>query len=221
MSELLKSAVEFDRFNRPFIRLDESLVPLITHRQVKQAYVQLIDSRRLSDEQRRMCYALIGAIADYTGDDRESQKEFLKIAFMSEKIETLGDKIFSLSDAPMSLVAAFQKYLIRFIIENDIPTKFSLLEYVDDTADYVYACMINKKCCICGKHAELHHVNAVGMGRDREEIIHEGLEALSLCRVHHGEYHTIGHKDFMEKYHLDGGITLDRTLCKIYGVKAK
>lgn len=219
MSELLKYPVEFSRTNIPYIRLDESLVPLITHRQVKQAYVQLIDSRPLSDQQRRMCYSLIRAISDYTGEDAQREKECLKLEFMSQRIEDLGDKVFSLSNAPMSLVAAFQKYLIRFIVENDIPTKFSLLEYADDTRDYVYACLIHKKCCICGKHADLHHIDAVGMGRDRSEIIHKGMEALSLCREHHTEYHTVGKSAFFDKYHLDGGIEIDKTIMKIYKLK--
>lgn len=34
------------------------------HRQVKECYIDLIDSRPLSAQQRRMCYALINAIAD-------------------------------------------------------------------------------------------------------------------------------------------------------------
>ena len=221
MSELLKYPVQFSRTNIPYIRLDEDLVPLLTHRQVKEAYVQLIDSRPLSDQQRRMCYALINAICDYTGESLERGKECLKLEFMAQRIEDLGDKVFSLSNAPMSLIAAFQKYLIRFIVENDIPTKFSLLEYADDTRDYVYACLIHKKCCICGRHADLHHIDAVGMGRDRSEIIHEGLEAISLCREHHTEAHTIGKTAFFEKWHLTGGITLDKTLCRIYGVKGK
>lgn len=219
MSELLKYPVQFSRTNIPYIRLDENLVPLLTHRQVKEAYVQLIDSRPLSDQQRRMCYALINAICDYTGESLEREKECLKLEFMAQRIEDLGDKVFSLSNAPMSLIAAFQKYLIRFIVENDIPTKFSLLEYADDTRDYVYACLIHKKCCICGKHADLHHVDAVGMGRDRSEIIHEGMEALSLCREHHTEYHTVGKSAFFDKYHLDGGIEIDKTIMKIYKLK--
>ena len=221
MNETMKFPIEFSRTNIPYIRLPEDLTPLITHRQVKDAYVQLIDSRPLSDQQRRMCYALINAISEYTGESVERSKEFLKIEFMSERIEELGDKIFSLSNAPMSLVAAFQKYLIRFIVDNDIPTKFSLIEYVDDVSDYVYACMVNKKCMCCGKRADLHHIDAIGMGRDRAEIVHEGLEAISLCREHHTEAHTIGKTAFFEKWHLTGGITLDKTLCRIYGVKGK
>ena len=118
-------------------------------------------------------------------------------------------------------MCAFQRFLVRFILEWDIPTRFPLLGMVDDIADYVYACLINRKCAVCGKRADLHHVDHVGMGRDRQEIIHEGMEALPLCREHHDECHTIGQQTFLDKYHFDGGIEIDKTICHIYGLKRR
>ena len=47
------------------------------HRKVKEVYIDPIDSRPLSDRQRRMCYALIKAIADWSGSDAEEIKEAL------------------------------------------------------------------------------------------------------------------------------------------------
>ncbi len=190
-----------------------------THQGVKECYIDYIDSRPLSDKQRRMCYSLINAIAEWSGSSTEEIKEAFKMEFWAERIDTLADKVFSLSNAPMSLVAAFQKFLISFILANDVPLKFSLLEYVDDTKDYVYQCLIHKKCCICGKRADLHHIDAVGMGNDRTSVQHLGREVMSLCRVHHTEIHGIGRYEFMDKYHLDGGIEADKTILKIYGLK--
>ena len=190
-------------------------------RKVQECYVDWIDSRPLSDKQRRMCYSLINAIAEWSGSTPDDIKEAFKMEFWAERVETLADKVFSLSNAPMSLVAAFQKFLIGFILENDVPLKFSLLDYVDDTKDYVYRCLINKKCCICGKRADLHHLegHTVGMGNNRNEVSHIGRKAMSVCRIHHTEIHQIGEKDFMKKYHLDGGVEIDKTLAKIYGLK--
>ena len=188
---------------------------------IQECYVDWIDSRPLSDKQRRMCYSLINAIAEWSGSSQADIKEAFKMEFWAERVETLADKVFSLSNAPMSLVAAFQKFLIGFILENDVPLKFSLLDYVDDTRDYVYRCLINKKCCICGKRADLHHLegHTVGMGNNRNEVSHIGRKAMSVCRIHHTEIHQIGEKDFMRKYHLDGGIEIDRTIAKIYSLK--
>jgi len=196
-------------------------------RKYDSVLIEFIDGRPLSDKQRRMCYALIGAIAEWMGQGqsetkRELTKEWMKLEFQVNEIETMSEKLFSLSDAPMSIVAAFQKFLIRFIVEYDVPCKFPLLDFVDDIADYVYQCAIHKKCVICGGHAEPHHFNGpVGMGRDRTQIVHEGMEILSLCRGHHGECEQIGDRAFGQKYHIDKGVILDKTLCRIYKLKAK
>lgn len=192
---------------------------ILTHRKVKEAYIDYIDSRPLSDKQRRMCYALINAITEWSGETTEGTKTALKLEFWQSHIDTLADKIFSLSNAPMSLVAEFQRYLVRFIIDNDVPLKFPLLDYVDDIKDYTYACLIHKKCVICGKRADLHHIDAIGMGNDRNDVQHIGREVMSLCREHHAEIHLLGKSEFMEKYHLDGGIIADKTICRIYGLK--
>lgn len=183
--------------------------------------IQLIDSRQLSDKQRRTCYALLRCISDYSGQGIEQTKDVLKINFLAEVFGETAGRIFSLSNAPMSLVCEFQRYLIRFILEWDIPCSFPLLEFADDTADYIYSCLINRKCVICGQHADLHHIDRVGIGRDRHDICHEGMEVLPLCRSHHGEIHTTGDKTFMEKFHIERGVNLDKTLCKIYRLKRR
>ena len=193
----------------------------MTKRGYKECLVQMKDSRPLSDKQRRTCYALIGAISDYTGMGKDPAKEWLKIKFLLEDLEATADQLFSLSDAPMSLVCAFQRFLVRFILDWDIPTKFSLLDMVDDVPDYIYACLITKKCCITGRAATLHHVDRVGMGRDRTDILHEGMEALPLSPELHAEAHTMTNQDFLDKYHLPGGIVLDKTLCRIWKLKAR
>lgn len=193
----------------------------MTKRGYKECLVQPLDARPLSDRQRKMCYALLREISDYTGQDVHSAKEYLKLRFLADDFGETADRIFSLSNAPMSLVCAFQRYLVRFIVEYDIPCRVPLLEYVDDVHDYIYACLIAKKCCITGRPAELHHIDRVGMGRDRDDIIHEGMEVLPLFREMHQEAHTMSDREFFEKYHLPGGVVMDKTLCRIYKVKAK
>ena len=74
---------------------------------------------------------------------------------------------------------------------------------------------------MCGRLAELHHVDRVGMGRDRTDICHEGMEALPLCRTHHAQAHELPDGEFMALYHFPGGVCLDKTLCKIWGLKAQ
>ena len=190
----------------------------MTKREYKSCLVQLVDGRPLSDKQRKLCYSLLHAIADFTGAGVDSTKELLKIKFLADELEQTADKIFSLSNAPMSLVCAFQRYLIRFILDWDIPCSFPLLDYADDVPDYIYHCLMVKKCCICGRFAELHHHhNCVGMGRNRNEIDHEGMQVLPLCREHHIEVHNIGVDTFDSKYHVCS-VPIDKTLMRIWGL---
>lgn len=193
----------------------------LTKRGYKTCQVQLNDSRQISDKQRKACYSLIRAIADETGEDRGLMKEYMKIKFLADDLGETADRIFSLSNAPMSLVCAFQRFLVRMILEYDIPCSFPLLDFVDDIQDYIYSCLVNKKCCICGKKADLHHTDHVGMGRDRTEIAHEGMKVQPLCREHHTEAHTIGQKTFNEKWHLSDGIEVDKTIARLYRLKTK
>ena len=194
----------------------------LTKWDAKEVLVELVDSRTLSDKQRRMCYALINEIAAWSGESRTGAKQSLKLDFLSQNIERIGNQIFSLSNAPMSLIAEFQRYLVDFCIEWDVPTKLPLYEYVDDIDSYVFSCVMHKKCVICGKHADLHHCekSRVGLGFNRDEIVHEGREVITLCREHHTECHTMPEREFLERYHLNGGVIADKSICRLYKLKA-
>ena len=149
-------------------------VPLaqFLHREVKEMYVDMIDSRPLSDKQRRMCYALVKAIADWAGNGSEEVKEAFKLDFWAERVDTLSDKIFSLSNAPMSLVAEFQRFLVAFILTHDVPTKRPLREYVVDVEAYTYLCLLRRQCPVGRRRAELHPSAATGMGNAITEARH-------------------------------------------------
>ncbi|MBQ1791877.1 MAG: hypothetical protein II008_16995 [Oscillospiraceae bacterium] len=187
-------------------------------REYREVEITMLDSRPLSDRQRKSCYAMLREIAEWSGYEADEIKDMMKFNFLASLVEDMQQ--FSLSNAPMSLVSAFQTFLARFIIAHDVPTRRPMLEYVDDIDDYVLACLTQKKCCICGKPADLHHVETVGMGRNRDEIIHEGMEVMPLCREHHIEAHTIGRDSFNDKYHIHG-IEADKTICRIYGLKRR
>ena len=192
-------------------------------RKYKTAEIILPDGRRISPEQRRKCYALLGEIAEYVDGVRnaetvDEQKELLKLNFMLERMESTERKMFSLADCDMSTAREFITYLIDFIIRNDIPTRVPLVEQCEDIQRYVYACLLNKKCAICGRRADLHHVDAIGMGNNRREVSHIGRKALPLCREHHTEIHASGLQQFLDKYHLET-VEIDKKIAKVYGLK--
>ncbi len=185
----------------------------------------LPDGRRISPEQRRKVYALIGEVAEYVDGIRsagtiESAKKTLKMEFMLSRMEGMERRLFSLSDCDVTTARAFINFLVEFIIENDIPTRVPLIENCEDIAAYVYACLMNKKCAVCGRHADLHHVDVVGMGRDRKEICHIGMRALPLCREHHTEIHSIGQEDFLRRYILEP-VKIDERIADVYGLRKK
>ena len=192
----------------------------------KTVFISPNDTRQISNNQRRMVWALIGFIAEWQGESKSSTmktmiNEAMKYDFLSLAGENIGES-FSLSNAPVSVVCEYQKFLIDFIVENDIPTDKPLYEYVDDNDRYIYSCLAKQRCCVCGKKSDLHHCNIdgsrVGMGRDRRTIIHEGLSVLPLCRKHHNEIHMAPENEFFARYHISP-IKLDKNLCRRYGLK--
>jgi hypothetical protein len=206
----------------------KAVLPNIFHacdRKYDSVEIILPDGRRISPEQRRHCYILISEIAEFvegyrTAETIEDTKQMLKLEFMVRRMEDIERRMFSLSDTSMTVAREFITFLIDFIIRHDIPTKVSLLEHCEDVDRYVYSCLVNKRCCICGKPADLHHVDAIGMGNDRDEVIHIGRDALPLCRDHHVHLHEMGNKDFMKNYHLEP-IKIDAKIAKIYKLNAK
>lgn len=176
------------------------------------------DSRHISDEQRRKAWALMTEIAVFQGQSKEDTYAEQKTAFTLKHLDILQGELFRLSNATVSTARAFITMLVEIIIEYGIPTKEPLYGLCDDIPRYVYACLMNKKCAVCGKKTELHHYDHVGLGRNRREIDHIGMRAYPLCRDHHEEIHLIGEKAFDEKYHLEP-ITIDERIAKKYNLK--
>lgn len=176
------------------------------------------DSRPRSLDQNAKAWALMQEIAAYQGQSKADVYREQQIEFSARNMETLGGKLLHLSTATMSEARAFISMLIEIILEYGIPTKEPLYGLCDDIPRYVYACLMNKKCAVCGKKTELHHVQAVGMGRNRREIDHIGMQALPLCREHHEEAHRIGNRAFLERYHLVS-IPIDEQIAKKYNLK--
>ena len=177
--------------------------------------VMIPDGRRISPEQRRKAYALMGEIANWAGMTTEEVKLTHKHDFVQKHLEGLHKQLFSLSDCDVSTARDFITYLIDFVLEFDVPLRVPITDVVDDVHQYVYACLMHKKCAVCGKKAELHHVDRVGMGGNRHDMCHIGMRALPLCREHHNEAHQHGDATLMDKYHLEE-VVIDERIAKKY-----
>lgn len=179
------------------------------------------DSRMRSPEQIKKAWALMGEIAEYQGQSKDDVYSEQKTEFTLKHLEILQGQLFHLSSATVTTARAFITMLVEIIVEYGIPTREPLYGLCDDIPRYVYACAMNKKCAVCGRKAELHHVDRVGMGRNRREINHLGMMFLPLCggiEGHHEEDHRIGETAFQQKYHLEP-IPIDERIAKKYNLK--
>ncbi len=189
---------------------------LLDKRQITGCEVRLDDGRQISVDQRKKIYATLRDMSLWSGHTPDELKEIMKYDFIAKT----GCDYFSLADVDMTTANEFLNHLIEFCLEWDIPCGDNLVDRSPDIARYLYYCLVHKRCCISGKKAELHHVDAVGAGRNRKDIIHRGMRVLPLSREYHTEAHAIGRDTFCAKYHVFG-IKLDKDLCNIWKVKER
>jgi hypothetical protein len=216
---------------------------LLSRRQIREVGIEINDGRQISVRQRNKIFCLVKDIADYfwgfqkpitstKSPDYQSALAELGLMYVYDKSDceqartalmlqycALSDQlVFSLSEVDMTTAREFITWLIEMFLKHDIPSSRPLSEQAEDIARYVYACLANKKCAVCGKPSDLHHVDRVGMGRDRRSISHLGLRVLPLCREHHNLAHQSGDENLMKDWHLEP-VKLDENLCEIYGLK--
>ena len=211
-----------------------------------EAEVTLIGIREplITPEQRRKIFALVHDITGYISGitDRNeirftlsamqvlylmdaTDEESIRFALTDNYCRLQGVDLFSLSTknencASRELASDFIDWLVNLCVENAIPCMDTLLNRCEDVERYVYACVANRRCAICGKKADIHEVDTVGMGRNRSKIGHVGQLVEPLCRGHHQEAGEIGQKSFDELYHLSP-IRLDENLCEVLGWRKK
>ena len=188
---------------KPLVAIDRELL----QKQVDIIEIRLTDGREISAEQRRKIFALVRDIADWSGNEPEYIRKFT--AFEYRLLN--GLEPFSLSDCDKTTAREYITYLIDFCFNHNVPTRDTLLNRTDDISKYLYSCLEHRRCAVCNDKADVHHVTTVGMGRNRDEIVHIGMEAIALCRKHHQQAHVQG-QEFFERYHIYG-IKLDEYLC--------
>lgn len=158
------------------------------------------DRRHISVAQRKKIYATIRDIADHTGYMPEEEKEWLKYLHISRT----GDAYFSLSTCSMDTAREFINTILEYAIEHGIPLSERGVERADDIGKYLFYCIKHKKCAVCGRDGEIHHVDAIGMGRDRRTVDDSCSRKICLCRTHHTIAHQRGMRAFEQMYHVYG-----------------
>lgn len=178
----------------------EQLSDRVSTKKIEEIEIRLDDGRHISNAQRKKAYATIKDIADYTGYLPEECKETLKYSYIC----ATGNDYLSLSSCSMDEARDFIDWMLETALEMGIPLSDNGVNRAEDIGRYLYACIMNKRCAVCGKDGEIHHVDAIGMGRDRETVNDDDSEKICLCRQHHTIAHQRGMQAFEKMYHVYG-----------------
>ena len=174
----------------------------ILEKRIRTCEIRLDDNRRITSEQRKKAYACIRDISKYTGIPPETQKEILKYLF----VEKTGGEYISLSNCSIDQAREFINLIMDVILENGIQMDESGIDRSDDTDHYLWKCLEQRVCAVCGKpFSDRHHISGsrIGMGNNRNKTSNAGRKMICLCR----EHHNICHKDevgFFKRYHIYG-----------------
>lgn len=180
---------------------------------------EIADTRKARATQRRLFFALINDIANYSDASPAWLKELF---YLQYEIYTAG-KTISLSDGTKSSVTDAHELLdlvIDFMFEFHVPFKKGYELLTKDESFYLYQCCRHRQCIVCGKHADIHHLDTVGMGMNRNKIDHTKRYVMPLCRKHHSQIEQIGSIKFSKLHHVPvTGIKLDIDVLKKIGVR--
>lgn len=178
------------------------------------AEIRINDGRTISVDQRKKIYATIRDISTFTGDEPDYLKEILKYDYCA----ATGEEPFSLSNCSISTAREFINHLIDFILKWNIPLTDEALNRTEDADRYLYGCIKYRRCCITGRAgADIHHVDSVGMGRNRNRVDHSKLRLIALSREWHNKVEQEGEKEILDKYKIYG-ILIDRETLKDLGL---
>lgn len=170
-----------------------------------EADVLVNDPFKITDKQRRKVFALCNDIEAHTGTPRDYMREMFQ-----EYVTVLNgyEKRISLSNCSRKQAGEVIDVALEWIFANDIPLNYKTSDLMKNDKTFLYYATINRKCVICGKHADLAHYQAVGRGRNRNKINHYDNKVLALCRKHHQTQHDMGIKSFNKYYHLENSWVL-------------
>ena len=160
------------------------------------------DKRSLSDKQRKLYRALLNDIFNWSGEDTDFLHDWFKEIYLlehGERISTSNDSSNSKTDMNNLL-----DIVIDFMLEWNVPFKKGYELLPKNEQWYLYQCCKHRKCAVCGKHADIHHIDAVGSGNNRNAVDHTKKLVIAICREHHNEAHNLGNQQFLNKHHLNG-----------------
>ena len=195
------------------VDIDEVSLLMLDNGFTVNADFSVLDGREITIKQRKKIFALLNDIYSYTGQPIDS----LRHIFQSYLELVKGYDPISLSNTTVTIARELIELILEWTFANDIPLNHKTSDLMKEDKKFIYLTVVNRQCIICGKpHSDLAHKQAIGRGRNRNQMNHYGHEVLALCRNHHTEQHDIGITSFNEKYHLENSwIKVDDRLNKM------
>ncbi|MCT4377658.1 hypothetical protein EFM21_00495 [Leuconostoc falkenbergense] len=233
MTELFAKLNKVDP-NKGLITLQLSTDDIYTlekyHASGQQQVVSLIasDENGVSAQQRKFAFALLhdiwwSQVGGYWIETPETVKQHFYA--MYEYYNSLDFGEFSLSAAKGTKTDTnqFINMLLDYAAIHDISLSVKPLNELEpqEIARWEYRCLMEKMCVVCGKKpSELHHLDTVGSGMNRQHTNHLGHRAVQLCREHHNLAHSLGIETFMQRFKING-IKIDEKIAFAHGLNIK
>lgn len=175
--------------------------------------LNLSDPRAFSYKQRALYRALLNDIYDKYGNESNSTHEWFKEKYFSEFGKEISTK--NGADTSVEEMNNLIELVIDFMLEWGVPFKKGYELLPRDESYFYYLCLKHRKCCICGKHADVHHIDVVGMGNNRKKIENRDRRLMALCRKCHTEIHYEGYAAFVKKHNVQAVKLNDATLKRL------
>ena len=197
----------------PDVQLNEMDQLMIENGYPLDIEFNIIDGRTITIKQRKKIFALINDIYMHTGQPQGDLRQMFQ--FYLEMMK--GYDPISLSDCSVTVARELIEVILEWTFLHDIPLNHKTSDLLKGDSKFIYLTVVNRLCAICGKpKSDLAHKQAIGRGRNRNQMNHYDHEVLALCRSHHTEQHQIGIDSFNEKYHLQNSwIRVDDRLNKM------
>lgn len=165
-------------------------------------YIELHSKNQITVQQRKAIFGIVSDVANHTGYKKDEMERILKMEYLADS----GEDHFSLSNVPKDKATDFIHYLVDFCTKNDFPIRLTTYDKIPKDDYLLHKLFISRKCLVCGKPADIHHIDTVGVGNNRNHIHNSGRHFMALCREHHTQFHKIGINKFNELYHFGNGI---------------
>ena len=186
--------------NKITIELDEEVnlnyLKLLADGGDNYAKVKFLDNRGITAKQNALSHALIADISRWSGDEVIWLDAVLKYYYEGKTGEEFSHATATKDDANK-----FIDFLIEFILRHNVelPKRY---EYLTQKTSFFYYCLIYRRCCICGKKADVCHVDVVGMGNNRNKIDHSEKRFYAGCREHHVKEDDVGVNEFLKLHKI-------------------